>query len=94
MKASAEFPQPGSAIHQAAASAKLAFIEIVMAAATREGFETPDQLAREISLLKEGAIVMAHIQGTSAPASDARKAAKRLLATWPRKNGKQAPANH
>jgi len=94
VKASAEFPQPGSAIHQAAAAAKLAFIKIVTAAATREGFETPDQLAREISIIKEGAIVMAHIQGTSAPARDARKAAKSLLATWPRKNGTEKTTNH
>ncbi|PCJ68819.1 MAG: TetR family transcriptional regulator [Rhodobiaceae bacterium] len=86
VKASAEFPQPGNTIHQAALEAKLAFVEMVAEAAAQEGFKKPRLLAREVSILKEGAIVMAHIQGTSAPASDARKAAKSLLATWPRKN--------
>ncbi|MBL4863808.1 MAG: hypothetical protein JKY63_02790, partial [Rhodobiaceae bacterium] len=94
VKASAEFPQPESAIHQAAAAAKLAFLEMVAEAAAQEGFKKPRLLAREISIIKEGAIVMAHIQGTSAPANDARKAAISLLATWPCKKGKEATANH
>jgi len=85
VKASAEFPHPMSPIHQAAHEAKLAFVEMVTAAAELERFKKPRLLAREISLLKEGAIVMAQIQGASKPAVDARNAAERLLVSWPRK---------
>jgi AcrR family transcriptional regulator len=89
VKASAEFPHPINPIHKAALEAKLHFVEMVGAAAELERFKKPRLLAREISLLKEGAIVMAQVQGASKPASEARDAARRLLDDWPRK-GKKA----
>ena len=85
VKASSEFPHPLSPIHQVALDAKLSFVEMLTAAAELERFKKPRLLAREIAVLKEGAIVMAQIQGASKPAADARDAARRLLDHWPRK---------
>lgn len=85
VRASGEFPHPSDPIHLAAQQAKQAFTDMVTAAAELERFKKPKLLAREIALLKEGAIVLAQVQGGSKPAKDARDAAERLLSGWPRK---------
>jgi|TARA_R110002072_G_scaffold115466_8_gene245782 AcrR family transcriptional regulator len=85
VRASGEFPHPTDPVHLAAADAKQAFVEMVAAAAELERFKKPRLLARELTLLKEGAIALAQIQGASKPALDAKNAAERLLADWPRK---------
>ena len=47
--------------------------------ATKAGAEKPALLARQLLLLKEGAIVTAHLQGPSGVADDAKQAAKILI---------------
>lgn len=85
VKAAGEFPDLADPIHAQAAQAKQAMTDLVQAVAVEAGFKKPKLLARQIMLLKDGAIVSAQIQGSAKPAKDARKAAEQLIAHWPRK---------
>ncbi len=81
IKASSEYPDPGHPIHaQAAEHKRLLFLETKRIAA-EAGAADPAALARQLLLLKEGAIVTAHLGHEADPAGDARAAAETLLAT-------------
>jgi len=79
VKAASEYPDAGHAIHAQSAEHKRLLFEHVHALAHRAGAGNPAALARELLLLKEGAIVTAHMGHTEDPAGDARAAARALL---------------
>ena len=80
IKASSEFPDPAHPIHaQSAEHKRLLFVETEKIAAAA-GAGDPAALARALLLLKEGAIVTAHLGHEAHPASDAKAAAQILIA--------------
>jgi AcrR family transcriptional regulator len=80
VKASAEFQHPGHAIHQQAAAHKQLLQTYVAGLAQAAGYPDPDTLARQLLLLKEGAITAAVMGDSADPAGDAKAAAAVLLA--------------
>ena len=79
IKAASEFPEPGNPIHaQAAEHKRLLFMQLKEIAADA-GAKDPAALARQLLLLKEGAIVTAHLGHEVDPSGDARAAASQLL---------------
>ena len=83
IKAASEYPDPGHPIHaQAAEHKRLLFLQLREIAATA-GAADPSALARALLLLKEGAIVTAHLGHEADPAGDARAVASMLLASLP-----------
>jgi AcrR family transcriptional regulator len=79
IKASSEYQDPAHPIHQAAAEHKRALISHMEGLATAAGARAPDVLARQLMLLKEGAIVTAHLQGPVGVGEDAKAAAVILI---------------
>ncbi len=75
-----EFHDVTHPVHQISAEHKQQMQAYVRELAKDAGADDPDDLAAQLGLLIEGAIVMAHASGTSAPARQARKAAKTLIA--------------
>ena len=80
INACSEFHDLTHPVHQAGAEHKRLMHAYVRDLAADAGADDPDALAAQIGLLIEGATVMAHASGTSAPARQARKAAKSLIA--------------
>ncbi|UTW56142.1 TetR/AcrR family transcriptional regulator [Kordiimonas sp. SCSIO 12610] len=79
IKASSEYQRPDHPIHKQAAEHKRLLHLHFEALAARTGLQAPDQVARQILLLKEGAIVTAQLQGSENAAGDAKAAAKYIL---------------
>jgi len=79
VKASAEYQKPDHPIHVQSAEHKRLFFQTVREIAREAGARDPDGLARQLLLLKEGAIVTAHLGHTDAPSDDANEAARVLL---------------
>lgn len=75
IKASAEYQDKTHLIHKQSADHKrmleMHFVELCKKA----GFSDPETIARQLLILKEGAIVSAHLGHTENPALDAKKAA-------------------
>ncbi len=83
IKAASEYPDPDHPIHaQAAEHKRLLFLQLENIAAAA-GAKEPAALARALLLLKEGAIVTAHLGHEADPAGDAGMVAKTLLAELP-----------
>ncbi len=83
IKASSEYPDPEHPIHaQAAEHKRMLFLQLEKIAAAA-GAKDPAKLARALLLLKEGAIVTAHIGHEKDPAADAKLVAEGLLAGLP-----------
>ena len=80
IKASSEFPDPAHPIHQQSAEHKRLLFLAVEKLAREAGATDPAFLARALLLLKEGAIVTAHLGHEEDPAADAKAAAGTLLA--------------
>ena len=80
ISAFSEFHDATHPVHQMSAEHKQQMLAYVRGLAKDAGADDPDDLAAQLGLLIEGAIVMAHATGTSAPARQARKAAKTLIA--------------
>ena len=79
IKAASEYPDPDHPIHaQAAEHKRLLFLQL-RTIAQDAGAADPDALARRLLLLKEGAIVTAHLGHEKDPAGDAKVAAETLL---------------
>jgi len=79
IKAASEYPDPGNPIHaQAAEHKRLLFLQVEKIAADA-GARDPAALARALLLLKEGAIVTAHLGHETDPAGDAKAAAEVLI---------------
>ena len=79
IKAASEYPDPDHPIHsQAAEHKRLLFLGVEKIAADAKAVD-PAGLARALLLLKEGAIVTAHLGHEAEPAQDARRAAEVLI---------------
>lgn len=81
IKASSEYPDRAHPIHAQAAAHKRALSDHVEQTARAAGAPDPAALARALLLLKEGAIVTAHLGHEADPAGDARAAARILIET-------------
>jgi hypothetical protein len=80
IKASAEYQQPDHPIHAQSAEHKRLMFVHTRKLAEAAGAPDPAALARALLLLKEGAIVTAHLGYQSDPAGDAKAAARVLVA--------------
>ena len=79
IKASSEYQDAGHVIHKQSADHKRMLERHMTDLAEKAGLTEPGTLARQLLLLKEGAIVTAHLGHTNNPAQDAKAAATRLL---------------
>ncbi|MBL4908374.1 MAG: TetR/AcrR family transcriptional regulator [Sneathiella sp.] len=79
IKASGEFPIKGSPIYDTAAEHKKLLLDYVEKLAAQTTAKDPLLLARQLTLLKEGAIVAAHMRGPEGIAADAKLAAEALI---------------
>lgn len=80
IKASSEYQDASHPIHKQSAEHKRLLEVHITDLARRAGASDPERLARQLLLLKEGAIVTAHLGHTENPAMDAKSAAGHLLA--------------
>ena len=79
IKASSEYQDASHPIHKQSADHKRMLERHITELAEKAGLANPSALARQLLLLKEGAIVTAHLGHTDNPALDAKAAAARLL---------------
>ncbi|MEJ8474145.1 TetR/AcrR family transcriptional regulator [Roseibium algae] len=79
IKASAEYQEPDHPVHVQSAEHKRLLFNYVRSLAIAAGALKPDSIARQLLLLKEGAIVAKHMGYEDDPASDAKSAARILL---------------
>ena len=82
IKASSEYQDADHVIHQQSANHKRMLERHMTALAKKAGLTDPGMLARQLLLLKEGAIVTAHLGHTDNPAQDAKAAAMQLLDSY------------
>ena len=80
IKASGEYPERDHPIHTLAAEHKRLLHRQITELAREAGAAEPEVLARALLLLKEGAIVTAHIGHEVDPAGDAKAMAEVLIA--------------
>jgi len=80
IKAAAEFQEAKHPIHAQSAEHKRLLFNHIRDLSEQASAADPDALARQLLLLKEGAIVTAHLGHTKDPAKDAKAAAATLLA--------------
>ncbi|MCK5425261.1 MAG: TetR family transcriptional regulator [Emcibacter sp.] len=81
IKASAEYQEVSDPIHVFSAEHKHLLFNHIRDLTARAGADNPEALARGLLILKEGAIVTAHLGHEENPAMDAKAAAKILLAS-------------
>ena len=79
IKATSEYQDVCHPIHRQSADHKRLLEIHFKYLAAKAGFKSPDVLARQLLLLKEGAIVTAHLKHTDNPAQDAKSAAIALI---------------
>ena len=79
IKASSEYQEASHPIHQQSADHKRLLERHITQLAEKAGLENPGALARQLLLLKEGAIITAHLGHTDNPAQDAKATAVELL---------------
>lgn len=79
IKASAEFQDTAHPIHVQSAEHKRVLTEHFAKIADAAGATDPDALARQLMILKEGAIIMAVMGHSDNPAHDAKIAARTLI---------------
>ena len=80
IKATAEYQDPKSPIHMAAAEHKRLLLKYVTDLAVQAGADNPRRLASQLFLLMEGETVTAFIMGKGKITGDAKIAAKALIA--------------
>lgn len=80
IKASSEFLDVSSPIHKQSADHKRMLEAHMTDLARQAGLRDPETVVRQLLLLKEGAIVTAHLGHTEYPARDAKAAAIKLIA--------------
>ncbi|WP_417465518.1 TetR/AcrR family transcriptional regulator [Kordiimonas sp.] len=81
IKASSEYQDPTHPIHIAAAEHKRSGLRYLAALAEAAGAKEPEVLATQLMLLKEGAIVSAHLEGHAGMIEAAKAAAHTLVET-------------
>ena len=79
IKASGEYPDADDPIHAQSAEHKRLLFAYVQNLAKKAGASDPDELARQLMLLKEGAIVTAHLGHSEDPVRDAKNVARKLV---------------
>ena len=79
IKASSEYQDREHPIHATAAEHKRLLITDFTERAKKAGAENPEDLARELLVIKEGAIVLAHLHDAQKVAKDARRLAETLI---------------
>lgn len=77
--AAAEFGGPSNPIHKAAAEHNHLLTVYVQDLAAQAGAKDPQALAEQLIVLKNGAMVMAHIMGNPIGAAQAKQAANSLI---------------
>ena len=90
IKAASEYPDPEHPIHAQAAEHKRLLFRQLKQIAADAGAKDPARLARALLLLKEGAIVTAHMGHEADPAADAKETAAMLLSALPETEGASA----
>ncbi len=80
IKASSEYQDAAHPIHKQSADHKRMLEVHMTGLAEQAGLPEPGAIARQLLLLKEGAIVTAHLGHTETPAQDAKAAARLLVA--------------
>lgn len=79
VKAASEFQEAKDPIHAQAAAHKVLLFEHLKDLAAEAGAKEPAALARQLLILKEGAIVTAQVEGRPEAAAEAKAAAETLL---------------
>lgn len=79
INASAEFARHDDPIHAVAAEHKRLMLGYIRDLATAAGAENPEELAQNLMLLREGAVVLIQVTGKLDAARQARKAAAILV---------------
>ena len=79
IKASSEYQDRKHPIHATAAEHKRLIAADFTERARKAGAKDPEALARELLIVKEGAIVLAHLHDSKQIAQDARRAAQTLI---------------
>ncbi|MDG1707333.1 MAG: TetR/AcrR family transcriptional regulator [Emcibacteraceae bacterium] len=79
IRASCEYLNHEDPIHKASANHKRLLLAYVIGLAEQAGIKNPGVLARQLMLLKEGAIVLAHLQGPTGVSDNAKSAASDLI---------------
>ncbi len=79
IKASSEYQDRAHPIHATSAEHKRLLAVDFTERAKKAGAKDPDKLARELLIVKEGAIVLAHLHDSRRVAKDARQAAETLI---------------
>lgn len=79
VKASSEYQEASNPIHKQSAEHKRMLEKYITALAEKAELSNPAIVARQLLLLKEGAIVTAHLGHTEDPAADAKDAAIELI---------------
>jgi AcrR family transcriptional regulator len=79
IRAAAEFQDKTHPVRQQSATHKQRIEDLLKGLAEEAGLKNPALLARQLVLLKEGAIIAAHVQQSPTAAADAKAAARVLL---------------
>ena len=79
IKASSEYQDRTHPIHATSAEHKRLLVVDFTERAKKAGVKNPEALARELLVLKEGAIVLAHLHDGAQVAKDARRAAEAVV---------------
>lgn len=79
VNAAGEYSEPDSPIRQVARDFKKLMHQYVLELAVKMPVRDPEELARELSLLLEGAIVTAQVSGQPLAAQTAKRAARKLI---------------
>lgn len=82
IKASSEYQDASHPIHKQSAEHKRMLEIHITDLARKAGLRDADAIARQLLLLKEGAMVTAHLGHTANPAQDAKAAAVRLVEAY------------
>jgi len=80
INATGEFGDPDHPAHRTAAEHKRRIVEYLTRLCTEAGARDPEALAEQLALLKEGAIVTAHVRSRPQAAAQAKQAAAVLIA--------------
>jgi AcrR family transcriptional regulator len=81
INAAAEFPDPESMIHRAAATHRFWFRALVVDLVTRAGVSRPEKAARTVVILRDGAMVGGYLEDAAATRAALVEAIEALLST-------------
>lgn len=79
IKASSEFQEPNHPIRRQSAEHKLLLAEHIEKLLVLAGYDNADTLTRQLMVLKEGAIIAAHVSQSKTAAQDAKNIAETIL---------------